>query len=41
MIKGGQGRTPEELISTAMLLIWVAVGAVLWVAILATLSLLQ
>lgn len=35
MIKGGQGREPEDLMMSADWLIWMAIGACLWVALIA------
>lgn len=34
MIKGGQGRDPEDLMNTAALLCWMGVGAIIWTALL-------
>lgn len=36
MIKGGQGRDPEDLMISVEWLIWMAIGACLWVALIAT-----
>lgn len=34
MIKGGQGRDPQDLMNTAALLFWMVIGAIIWTALL-------
>ncbi len=33
MIKGGQGRAPEEVIETSLFLWWMFVGGICWLVI--------